>query len=116
MPKKKKKSGFRFKKELTQKIVRLFDDNPSALFNYKQISARLNIRDLSQRKLINEVLYDLEFNEVIEAKGRGQFKGIKRENSSDYQSLVISNKGYLKSFTRSNKKDCSKTFLLVWES
>lgn len=83
MPKKKKKSGYRFKKDLTQKILQLFSDNPATLYNYKQISARLNIKDLSQRKLINEILYDLEFNEMIEAKGRGQFKGIKSSASSD---------------------------------
>ena len=82
MPKKKNKSGFRFKKDLTRKILNLFSENPSKLYNYKQISAKLNIKDLSQRKLINEILYDLEFDERIEAKGRGQFKGIKSSSSS----------------------------------
>ena len=82
MPKKKNKSGFRFKKDLTKKILNLFSENPSKLYNYKQISAKLNIKDLSQRKLINEILYDLEFDEMIEAKGRGQFKGIKSSASS----------------------------------
>ena len=82
MPKKKNKSGFRFKKDLTQKILNLFSENPATLYNYKQISAKLNINDLSQRKLINEILYDLEFDEMIEAKGRGQFKGIKSSTPS----------------------------------
>ena len=82
MPKKKNKSGFRFKKDLTKKILNLFRENPAKLYNYKQISAKLNIKDLSQRKLINEILYDLEFDEMIQAKGRGQFKGIKLSASS----------------------------------
>ncbi len=45
MPKKKNKSGFRFKKDLTQKILNLFSENPATLYNYKQISAKLNIKD-----------------------------------------------------------------------
>ena len=88
MPKKKNKSGFRFKKDLTQKILNLFSENPATLYNYKQISAKLNIKDLSQRKLINEILYDLEFDEMIEAKGRGQFKGIKSSSSQGIEGKI----------------------------
>ena len=43
MPKKKNKSGFRFKKDLTKKILNLFSENPSKLYNYKQISAKLTM-------------------------------------------------------------------------
>ena len=88
MPKKKNKSGFRFKKDLTRKILNLFSENPATLYNYKQISAKLNIKDLSQRKLINEILYDLEFDEMIEAKGRGQFKGIKSSSSQGIEGKI----------------------------
>lgn len=55
---KEKKASFT-KKDLSAKILELFNNYPSKSFNYKQIAKRLEIKDEGPKKLINTVLYEL---------------------------------------------------------
>lgn len=62
------------KSELIRDIVNAFNQNPEKTFNYKQMSTLLNIKSESQRIFVNQLLYDLLFEEFLIEISRGKFK------------------------------------------
>lgn len=77
MSKKKKKEigkGNFNKKELTNKIIGIFTNEPQKTFNYKQISARLLVKDASTKKLIGKILSELASVETLAETFRGKYK------------------------------------------
>lgn len=62
------------KSELIRNIVNIFTANPEKNYNYKQMSAELGISSESQRIFVNELLYELQFEEFLVEISRGKFK------------------------------------------
>ncbi len=62
------------KSDLMRNIINIFNANPEKTYNYKQISAELNISSESQRIFVNELLYELQFEEFLVESSRGKFK------------------------------------------
>lgn len=70
---KKKQRGIN-KSSLTNKILSIFNQDPSCLLNYKQVAKLLYIKDTNTKKLISVCLKEMaQRNELIEAY-RGKFK------------------------------------------
>ncbi len=61
------------KKTLTKFIVDIFRKNPSRLYNYKQIAAKLNVTDVRLKQSINEILWGLTEKKIIAEPERGKF-------------------------------------------
>jgi ribonuclease R len=79
MAKKRKKQGdigsTRVRKsEFIRNIVNILNDNPERTFNYKQISTILGVKSDSQRRHINELLYQLLEEDFVAEISRGSFK------------------------------------------
>lgn len=79
MAKKRKKQGdigsTRVRKsEFIRNIVNILNDNPERTFNYKQIAAILGVKSDSQRRYINELLYQLLDEDFVAEISRGNFK------------------------------------------
>ncbi len=73
--KKGKKKSFGMNKQmLTNKIIGLFTNNPTKLFNYKQIAKRFEIKDDSIKGLITAILYELRDSGILVEISRGKFK------------------------------------------
>ncbi|MCD4832847.1 MAG: ribonuclease R [Bacteroidales bacterium] len=73
--KKGKKKSFGMNKQmLTNKIIGLFTNNPTKLFNYKQIAKRFEIKDDSTKGLITAILYELKDSGTLVEISRGKFK------------------------------------------
>lgn len=70
----KKKSLGMNKQMLTNKIIGLFTNNPTKLFNYKQIAKRFEIKDDSTKGLITAILYELRDSGILVEISRGKFK------------------------------------------
>ena len=67
------------KKQLRNKVVGVFTNNPSLSLNYKQIAKRINISDESTRKLITTVLYELKAAGYLVEIQTGKFKYYHKE-------------------------------------
>ena len=73
--KKGKKKSFGMNKQmLTNKIIGLFTNNPTKLFNYKQIAKRFEIKNDSTKGLITAILYELRDLGTLVEISRGKFK------------------------------------------
>ena len=66
----KKKKQNNTRNPLINDILKVFADNPSQSFNYKQVASRLNISDSGNKQLLNVLLADLV--------GRGSLNELKR--------------------------------------
>lgn len=76
MPKKKNRNtdkSFK-KKDLVRKIVNVFNEAPEKTFNYKQMSALLDIKLESQRIFVNQLMYELLEEDFLVEISRGKFK------------------------------------------
>jgi ribonuclease R len=62
------------KKSLRENILSLFRNNPNELFNYKQISKKLDVKDDPVRKMITEICYELVQEEHLEEVYTGKFR------------------------------------------
>ena len=62
------------KKILTSKIIGYFSNNPSKIYNYKQISSKLDVKDDSTRNLIVNILNELRDYGSIAEVSRGKYK------------------------------------------
>lgn len=71
---KKNRNPNKYKQELSNRIIKIFNDNPSALYNYKELAQKLGIKDSSERTMINLILQELEVWEIIIAAQRGKYK------------------------------------------
>ncbi len=79
MAKKRKKQGdigsTRVRKsEFIRNIVNILNDNPEKTFNYKQISTFLGVKSDSQKRYVNELLYQLLEEDFVAEISRGNFK------------------------------------------
>lgn len=59
---------------MQENIISIFTADPIRLFNYKQISAKLTIRDKAGRDLINKILSELLEEQVIEEVRPGKYR------------------------------------------
>jgi len=71
---KRKKPKHYNKQSLTRYISEIFRNNPQSAYNYKQLSKKLDVKDISTKKLITSVLYEMKQAEKIEELYRGKFK------------------------------------------
>ncbi len=71
---KKQPAGFSTKSTLAEKIVGIFSSTAQKTFNYKQISGILNVKDSSQRQLVNRILEELCESKVIEERQKGKYR------------------------------------------
>jgi ribonuclease R len=71
---KKNRNPNKYKQELSNRIIKLFNENPSAHYNYKEIAQKLNITDSSERTQINLILQELEVWEILINAQRGKYK------------------------------------------
>lgn len=74
--KKKKRSEFRKKNSssLRAEIMDIFRNNPSKIFNYKQIASRLHISNSETRKRIFQYINELADLEMLTHKSHGKFQ------------------------------------------
>ena len=93
-----KKNNYKLnKKILTNKIVGLYKDEPSKLFNYKQIAKKFNISDDSTKGLITAVLYELRDLGTLVEISRGKFKySSQRSYITGVVDLTMKGAGYIK--------------------
>ena len=71
-----KKKSFNINKQmLTNKIIGLFTNNPTKLFNYKQIAKQFEITDDSAKGLITAILYEQrDYGTLVEiSRGKNKF-------------------------------------------
>ncbi len=69
---------------LARAVLAAFNDNPYSSFNYKQIAARLGIRDRSERDLISVIISDLYRSKTLIVTKRGKYQ-INPENHDNDQ-------------------------------
>lgn len=62
------------KTTLKQKLIAFFTDFPLHSYNYKQICARLDIQNKSQRRSVQELLEALVTEKVLLSESRGKYK------------------------------------------
>ena len=61
-------------KKLAGQVKEIFRAEPRKIFNYKQVSSRLNISDPSQRRMVSKVMYDLKSKGFIEEVNKGRYR------------------------------------------
>ncbi|MBN2348316.1 MAG: ribonuclease R [Bacteroidales bacterium] len=69
-----KKSGGFNKQSLKNSILGVFSTYPKHTFNYKQLARQLLIKKTDEKKLINEVLYELKESGNLQEVYTGKFK------------------------------------------
>ncbi|HVS94815.1 MAG TPA: ribonuclease R [Mucilaginibacter sp.] len=70
----KKKNNSSVKQVLTQLVLDIFEQNGNAPLNYKQVSAKLNVRDPESREIILEILQEEAKKTVLRDIGHGKFQ------------------------------------------
>lgn len=60
-------------KDLSKRILQVFNQNSNKILNYKQIASKMNIDDANGRNQIIQKLQELKAQERIEEKDRGKF-------------------------------------------
>ena len=70
MAKKKKVNS----KSIQGEIIKIFQSNPDYIYNYKQISSLLGVKDSSIRKLIIGILEDFSEKKILTETSRGKFQ------------------------------------------
>lgn len=71
---KKKNTNSSIHKVLTQLVLDVFEQNGNTPLNYKQVSAKLNIRDPESREVIGDILKDEAFKQVLKEVSPGKFQ------------------------------------------
>jgi len=62
------------KKDLAQRIISVFNENPDKIFNYKQMSAILGIKSDMQKMFVGEIMLELCDEEFLVKTSRGKYK------------------------------------------
>jgi len=62
------------KQVLTQLVLQVFEENGNQSYNYKQVSARLNIPDPESKETILEILQEEAKKQVLKEVSRGNFQ------------------------------------------
>ncbi|MEN8138058.1 MAG: ribonuclease R [Bacteroidota bacterium] len=60
-------------KDITRKILKVFRQNPGQAYNYKQLSAKLNIKDSAGRQEVLRKMEELKAQNRIEEQERGKY-------------------------------------------
>jgi ribonuclease R len=71
---KKKKNNSSIVQVLTQMVLDVFEQNGNTPLNYKQVSAKLNVRDPESREIIFDILKDEAFKSVLKEISPGKFQ------------------------------------------
>lgn len=66
------------KKALKNSILGIFSNDPKKTYNYKQIASHLLIKDIEEKKLVMQVLNDLQLEDYIEEITKGKYKAKSR--------------------------------------
>lgn len=75
MPGKNKQSGTHVgKKEIHSLLYSIFRNNPSQSYNYKQLAQQLGIKNMNVKRLINDVLYDMQDEGILSETSTGKFR------------------------------------------
>jgi ribonuclease R len=82
MSKKKKKD-----RNIRGRVLSVLKENPSKLFNYKQIAAKLNIKDTQKRNSVIKALGQLNAQKIIDQKEPGKY--ILLTEKKDYVEGII---------------------------
>jgi ribonuclease R len=69
-----KKNNSSVKQVLTQMVLDIFEQNGNTALNYKQVAAKLNVRDPESRDIIYEILRDEAKNNTIKELSPGKFQ------------------------------------------
>jgi len=75
---------------IEKKIVELFSTGDNAKYNYKQISAKINIFDKEGREVVKKILQDFLDAKILLAAGQGKYK-----INSRYLSKEFTRKNYV---------------------
>jgi ribonuclease R len=70
----KKKNNSSVKQVLTQMVLDVFEQNGNTPLNYKQVSAKLNVRDPESRDIIFEILRDEAKKDTLKELSPGKFQ------------------------------------------
>src|ERR1700761_1788961 len=70
----KKKHSSTINQVLTQMVLDIFEQNGNTPLNYKQVSAKLNVRDPEAREIIFDILKDEVFKGVLKEISPGKFQ------------------------------------------
>ncbi|WP_184543383.1 ribonuclease R [Mucilaginibacter sp. FT3.2] len=70
----KKKNNSSIVQVLTQMVLDIFEQNGNTPLNYKQVSAKLNVRDPESREIIFDILKDEAFKSVLKEISPGKFQ------------------------------------------
>ena len=71
---------------LQQNILEVFQSNPTQAFNYKQISKRLRIQKVSQKKIVENILHSFLDQKVLIEQSPGKFK--LESSTSNLKSII----------------------------
>lgn len=75
-----KKKNNAIKNILSNLVFEVFIKNITQAFNYKQVSAKLNIDDNETRQIINEIILELEKKGQVEELSKGKYQAKARQN------------------------------------
>lgn len=100
--KKAKKLATYDKKNLKKVMLSLMYEEPAKIFNYKQLSSTLGIKDHDSRKLVMVALEELSENGYIESHGHGKYR-LKVRGGYVVGTLEIQSKGY--AYVKSDEVD-----------
>ncbi|MGI4803586.1 MAG: ribonuclease R [Janthinobacterium lividum] len=70
----KNKTSHSVKQVLTQMVLQVFEENGNQIYNYKQVSGKLNISDSESRETILEILLEETKNGTLKEVSRGNFQ------------------------------------------
>jgi ribonuclease R len=70
----KKKSSSSINQVLTQMVLDIFEQNGNTPLNYKQVSAKLNVRDPEAKNTIYDILKEEAFKQVLKEVAPGKFQ------------------------------------------
>ena len=70
----KNKTSHSVKQVLSQLVLQVFENNGNQSYNYKQVSAKLNITDPESRETILEILQEEAKKQVLKEVSRGNFQ------------------------------------------
>src|ERR1700710_1217465 len=70
----KKKNNSSIKQVLTQMVLDIFEQNGNMPLNYKQVSAKLNVRDPESRDIIFDILKDEAKKQILKESAPGKFQ------------------------------------------
>ncbi|WP_183574685.1 ribonuclease R [Mucilaginibacter sp. X5P1] len=70
----KKKNNSSVKQVLTQMVLDVFEQNGNTPLNYKQVSAKLNVRDPESRDIIFEILREEAKKDILKELSPGKFQ------------------------------------------